>query len=295
MYSYDDTRTWNSGQHFTERAQDMKGTEKVIAIYFTPDRYREMEQDPVMANFLAEKSGHFSSIVEPLGWALVYIDPNNQFAAINQIQTDILNKYKAYLQDIKIGENDSIDMNELTIRLKANRLEQIIDPKVQEEMNSEFYDLLMENPHLIAELHHMPTSTVEDIIENKDSIFKSIKADSKKAKEQEFATKDLQSYIAHKLRDLIKNWPKIVLQAVKDKVKQLGITDVYMNTSQTVSGGAGETKREYFYEQLPREMGFKKKDIDIGRGPERLWHTKWARLRRACRQLRSQLKRNLRT
>ena len=80
------------------------------------------------------------------------------------------------------------------------------------------------------------------------------------------------SVIDKKLGYLIFNWPKDLIMQIVQKAKNKGVGNLYMNTPETVDGGANDAKTQYFYNTLPAKFGFKKVMKNLrNKGDEPLW------------------------
>ena len=68
-------------------------------------------------------------------------------------------------------------------------------------------------------------------------------------------------------------WKYRFIQKVIELATKSGVKQLYWNSSETLNaGGINEGKKEYFYEKLPQEMGFKMTQVNLrGKGNERMW------------------------
>lgn len=116
-------KKFNSIQNF-----DTNVSEFVVIIKLKEEIIKaltESESEAVkkfLLNFVFGAKSHFSDSVDSIGWVL--ISPiNKETWLINQIQSDIMTnfrKLKRDLQEISINKDNTIDDNELIIRLHAN-------------------------------------------------------------------------------------------------------------------------------------------------------------------------------
>ena len=77
--------------------------------------------------------------------------------------------------------------------------------------------------------------------------------------------------IGKKLSFIVNDWAKSLLMHVINQAKSNNVGTLYMNTSQTLIGGANEGKTDYFYERLPEQFGFIKENVDLRGRDEVLW------------------------
>lgn len=258
----------DAGQNFVEGMDEI-----VLAIHLPQSLYVEYSKDPTMRKFLNIHSAHFDSIRSPLGWALVHKTEVNEEPAIviNQIQSDILPRF--HRVEHSMTPSQPITEEEVRERLIANNRRGFAN-------NVDIVRLLAQHPDQIEELPNLTDANqaqnwiqrhqeeVQNLVELGLLNPEAIQGDEDELSPQEM------KYIREKLSTLVQEWPAIVYEAVKQKAKELGIRKVYMNTSETVSGGSHKKKREYFYETLPSQWGFKKERVHLpGRKQEEeLWH-----------------------
>ena len=84
-------------------------------------------------------------------------------------------------------------------------------------------------------------------------------------------TKEEISYIERSLNFIIVEWAQSLIRNVLDKALEFGVQNVYMNTPETLHGGATEGKVDYIYERLPVKMGFKKTRANLRGSLETFW------------------------
>lgn len=80
------------------------------------------------------------------------------------------------------------------------------------------------------------------------------------------------SHIDKTLSFIVFNWGENLINHIIFQAKNQGVETLYLNSSETVYGGANESKTIYFYEKLPKRLGFTEEQVDLrGKGEERLW------------------------
>jgi len=254
--------SWSGAQRFHEDTH-----EKVIPIRFSSEKYMELYNDPILKKFLQIKSNHFGGVTDPIGWALV--SPiNKNIWVINQVQSDIIPKFLSIKQ--QVSRPEKINSDEVITRLQATGREAWI-PFVQG--NPQLMGALMESPN---EINNLPANLTDP---NRIQQFINEQTEGiQQGQVQTFSEEGLEltqeeiSYIESKLSGVIENWPKIVLQTVLRMARQAGVHNVYMNTPNTVTDTAHEGKRNYFYQELPKELGFREVTVNLRGKPETFWY-----------------------
>lgn len=79
------------------------------------------------------------------------------------------------------------------------------------------------------------------------------------------------SQIDKKLPFIVFDWAKNLIFHILNKAQNNNVEVVYMNTSKTLYGSNTETKVEYFYEKLPKQLGFKKETVKLRQKTEIFW------------------------
>jgi len=71
------------------------------------------------------------------------------------------------------------------------------------------------------------------------------------------------SEIQKKLSFVVENWAKNLINHILKNARDASVDVVYMNTVASSSGNIqNDSKLEYFYENLPRSMGFNLENVD---------------------------------
>lgn len=90
--------------------------------------------------------------------------------------------------------------------------------------------------------------------------------------EKPFFTEKEISIIDKSLGFIVFDWAKHLINHILSQARQQGVKVVYMNTNETLDSGANEGKVEYFYDRLPKQLGFSLEKANLrGKGNETLW------------------------
>ena len=272
-------RTWSkgSGQNFTN------SDEKVILLYPSKDILKESLQDPLLKKFFDSywAGSHFNDKTSPIGWALIYEYDKNTWI-INQIQSDIVSQFLRIYNNAKNNTQNSekpkIDTEELAIILKTNNRSGYIE-LLNQPQYSNVLEQLLYHPE---EINGLPEANTIEEAQNNVQEVQRIQQDLVNRGHLSVDENDVLSnlsieqldYIREKLNYVINEWYYHVFQNVWLQAKENGVTDLYMNTSKSLSGGANEGKSIFLYEKLPKELGFVKENVNLRGQEEKLWHRK---------------------
>ena len=267
----------DSGQNFTD------ADEKVLIVDWSKDLYNEYINDKLINKFISHKPeySHFSSIFSPLGWALVY-EKDDKTWVINQIQSDIVSDFRHILDEVSEEKHhvvsNKVTIDELEIQLNANNRGGYINILQQDRYRNVLISML-NNPNLMFELREAGTeeeallNISQDQTTMQNLVDQNILSTKGKDTLSDLNIEQLE-YIEDKLSWIINGWPNIVFQNVWLQAKENGIENIYMNTSETVSGDLSERARKVFYESFPKSWGFQRVKTNLRGKEEELWYRK---------------------
>lgn len=293
----------NSGQNFKPDSE-----ETAMLLYWDSEFYGTLAQDKILTKFLSiqPRFSHFFDLTNPIGWALVYKDPQNKFWVINQIQSDLFSNLRNMIAESHLEIKDAYSFfkqkNFRTPKTYPNWIfDEIVktehQPIIEAVINyaidqsrvgtpdyeyylDEFYNntltqfIPIQQPTEkdVESLRSFLTTTKNDIINyyTNLSLINTNDANTK----SEFLNLNELNYVKEKLGYLYENWPYIVFHNVWKKAKASGITNLYMNTSETIRGGLSQGARNYYYSYVPKKLGFHKEVANLRGQNEEFWYRK---------------------
>lgn len=87
-------------------------------------------------------------------------------------------------------------------------------------------------------------------------------------------TQEMITQLARKYHSVFSSFEKWVMQAILESARQSGVSDIYMYTSAMKHMIESESKKNRFYESLPKEFKFSMGELKLDGKNMKLWHRK---------------------